>query len=70
MRIGEALKKRKTTYRGIGADVGEILDNYNLNELLEYFVKELGSENLLRTYLVDQIINNEIIKDKTKRGVW
>lgn len=63
--IADALKNRKTTSYGIYHDVGTVLDKFSTMELVNYVIKDVPSgDALLRDYLTNTIISNEINKVK------
>lgn len=67
--IEKALKDRESTYYGIYSDVGNVLDNFTTEELVDYYKNIIGNEGDLRYYLEQQIIANEISKEKAKTAI-
>lgn len=65
-KIEDALKNRKRTYHGIYSDIGQVLETFTTNELVEYYISILGCENCLRYYLEQQIVASEIEKERYK----
>lgn len=61
--IKSKLKKRPSVCGTICGDVGVILDNYSTLDLVDYFI-ESGNENSLRFYIEQQIIADEIDKER------
>lgn len=57
-----ALKNRQNTYHGAYCDIGVVLDNYSTQELIDYFMIE--NESILRNYIEEQIISDEINKER------
>lgn len=62
--VEKAIKNRKTTYNGIYSDVGTVLDNFTIEQLVDYYINVLKCESPLRYYIEQQIIASEIEKLK------
>ena len=63
--VEKAIKNRKTTYNGIYSDIGIVLDNFTTEELAKFYLDKFGDGGL-RYWLEQQIIANEITKEREK----
>ncbi len=61
-KIDSAIKNRETTHYGIYSDIGTALEPFSTKELVDYYIEVLKCEDVLRDYLEQQIIANEINK--------
>lgn len=69
-RIKTALENREHTHYGMYADVGTVLDDFSTRELVEYFIDDVKyGDHLLRNFLEDSIIKDEINKSVLKNDV-
>lgn len=59
------IANRENTHYGLYHDVGTVLDNYSTFELYVFFTKVFG-EGAVRYYFENQIIANEINKERYK----
>lgn len=61
--VEKAIQNRNQTYNGIYSDIGLVLDKFNTEELMKFYVEKYG-ESSIRYYLEQQIIAGEINKEK------
>lgn len=61
--VGKKIKQRKSTHYGLYHDIGIILEKISTQDLIQYFIEEFG-ENVLRNFIEEQIIANEINKER------
>lgn len=61
--VEKAIQNRKKTYNGIYSDIGLVLDKFNTEELVKFYIEKYG-ESTIRYFLEQQIISGEINKEK------
>lgn len=66
-KITKALSHIKPTHYGYYHDIGLVLEKFTVKELFDYCIASFG-ENNLRSYLEEQIIQDEIIKSKNRKS--
>lgn len=65
--IDNALHEKEITNFGLYHDVAVVLDNFSINQLVNYYKNEFG-EATLRGFIQEQITHNEITKEKNKKN--
>lgn len=61
--VEKAIQNRKQSYNGIYSDIGIVLDKFNTEELLKFYIEKYGDSSV-RYFLEQQIIAGEINKEK------
>lgn len=61
--VEKAIQNRKQSYNGIYSDIGTVLDKFNAEELLKFYIEKYGDSSV-RYFLEQQIIAGEINKEK------
>lgn len=65
VQIEKALQNRENTGHGIYYDVGAALEQFTTAQLINYYLSQ-GNDQLLRSYLEEQIAQNEISKNRER----
>lgn len=65
VQIEKALQNRENTDHGIYHDVGAALEQFTTAQLINYYLSQ-GNDQLLRSYLEEQITQNEISKNRER----
>lgn len=61
--VEKAIQNRKQSHNGIYSDIGIVLDKFNTEELLKFYIEKYGDSSV-RYFLEQQIIAGEINKEK------
>lgn len=65
VQIEKALQNRENTDHGIYHDVGAVLEQFTTAQLISYYLSQ-GNDQSLRSYLEEQITQNEISKNRER----